>query len=343
VHLLRGCAALAVLLQHSGYFVAEYSGTDFKALLKVDFGTLGVLTFFCISGFVIGLIRHTRTEEFAIRRILRIYPPFWVAWLISAGLVSLIGKHTDFSLWTALLLPSDNLPAIYVTMWTLIFEVFFYAFAGVLFALRLSDRALTIVMLAWILLIQYMQGYIDGQRFFIPGAFIPIAQYNQLFALGLLCAVNLDKTNRFSALQFLVVAIVAATIMRFLPPLPDAGRSLIFGVSICGVMLAMTRISTIGFVGTKLGDISYGLFLIHFSVICSLGAALKPYQFSAGFLWVILFAAGLCAGIAFGLVDHWFYRRSANVVVKWLRSIRRADAPRARELAMSGNVLPPGK
>ena len=115
---LRGIAAVLVVVQHGGMFATQAAGVPFTSLLKIDFGALGVLTFFIISGFVIGLNRHLPTGEFLLRRGLRIYPAFWAAYALSAAIVWLVGMKTGFS-WTALFLwPQTGYPTIHITFWT---------------------------------------------------------------------------------------------------------------------------------------------------------------------------------------------------------------------------------
>ena len=327
LHLLRACAALAVLVQHSGFYAAKNSGVAFTTILKIDFGRLGVLAFFCLSGFVIALQRRLPAAEFALRRVVRIYPGWWASWVISAWLVSLVHEPATFTLWTALLLPAGNLPATWVMIWSLLFEVFFYALAGALFALRLRDDSLSIVMLAWILLIHVAEPYLAGLPYpALPGIRMPISQYNQLFALGVLCALNLHRLQGIASTQLLAVAIAAWIVMQLCPEIPNAKGVLACGVSICAVLLAMTRIDSIWPLAQWLGDWSYGLFLMHYSVVYIVGVVLEPHHPSTGMLWGILFAAGLVAGLAFGFADHWLYRRTSAAAIEAWRGFRRRYA-----------------
>ncbi|HVN87542.1 MAG TPA: acyltransferase [Candidatus Binatia bacterium] len=326
LHALRAGAALLVLVQHSGFFAAKNSGVSFTTILRIDFGRLGVLTFFCLSGFVIALQRHSPLSEFAVRRILRIYPGFWAAWVISAGLVSLVNEPASFTLRIALLLAPANVPATWVPIWSLFFEVFFYAFAWALFAMRLPDRSLSLVILAWILLIHVAEPYLAGLSYvFLPGVWMPISQYNQLFALGMLCALNFNRLQDIEPMYLLAVAITAWIVMRLCPDIPDARGVLACGVAICAVMLAMARIDSIWPLAQRLGDWSYGLFLMHYSVVYVAGVVLQRLHPSTGLLWVILFAVGLVGGLSFGFADYWLYRRISTVAVRTLRGLRHSD------------------
>ena len=160
IQALRGLAASSVVIFHAGHFAAVAAGKPSDDIVKIALGALGVMMFFIISGFVITLNRHLPPAEFVSRRALRIYPAFWSAYALSAAIVAVAGLSTNFS-WRALfLLPTRDTLEIHLPIWTLIFEVFFYAAATALFALRLSDRALTAIALCWVIVVQNMYPYV---------------------------------------------------------------------------------------------------------------------------------------------------------------------------------------
>lgn len=324
VQVLRGFAALLVVVQHAGFFAAQTAGANLTDLVKIDFGTLGVLMFFTISGFVIGLNRHLGTAEFITRRALRIYPAYWAAYALSALLVLIVGKQTGFS-WSAFfLLPSRGYPVLFVPAWTLVFEVFFYALAAAVFWLRLSDRALTGLALCWIIVIQNMHPYVTGNAMFLPGGLIPFAQYNQFFALGLICALNLDFFARLSINQLLIAAVAATSLLTLLPPLTHVASLLALGLGLAALLLVLTRLPAWPRAAVLLGDASYGLFLLHYAVMALAGALLAGSGLTAWALWPILLAIGIAGGMPFGLAEYAFHRRISRAV----RGYFTAEPPR---------------
>lgn len=102
IDLLRGPAALLVLYSH---FVGVYLGSIHQTywlkqwvdalfvrpLVIVDqFGQLGVMVFFLISGFIITHVARSENRlRFGIRRLFRIYPAYWLVVLI----VVVFGMH----------------------------------------------------------------------------------------------------------------------------------------------------------------------------------------------------------------------------------------------------------
>lgn len=313
--MLRGLSALLVLLEHSLYYACQNTDTPWRSLIKIDFGVLGVLLFFCISGFVIGTLRTMSVRQFLLRRVLRIYPAYWAAYALTALIVLPVGR-TDFDLWAALLLPASTLPSIYIQIWTLIYEVFFYATAACLFALRLGDRGLSVAMLLWILAAQFAQPYMHTVSTTLPGAMLPLSPYTQLFALGMLAAINLDRIRRLQPEWSIAIAIAALVLSQSLPDFPDARRTLLLGVSLCALLAAAVHVRSIWRPLSVLGDGSYGLYLIHNAVVVTLGILLAPLGINALALAGILFVGGLAIGVTFGLIEMRWYR----MATKWLRT-----------------------
>jgi len=86
---LRGIAALLVIWQHSSETfirkigVAQH-GTFLADIAKdYDFGRIGIICFFLISGFVIPSSLKDKdgsgVEHFVIRRFFRLYPAYWAS------------------------------------------------------------------------------------------------------------------------------------------------------------------------------------------------------------------------------------------------------------------------
>jgi peptidoglycan/LPS O-acetylase OafA/YrhL len=318
---LRGLAALLVVVQHGGMFATQAAGVPFTNLLKIDFGALGVLTFFIISGFVIGLNRHLPTREFLLRRGLRIYPAFWAAYALSAAIVLLADKPTGFS-WAALLLwPQTGYPTIHITFWTLVFEVFFYALAAAVFALRMSDRTLTALALCWMLVIQTMYPYMTGMRPILPGALIPFAQYNLFFAAGLICALNFGSLSRLSIEVLLGFAVAMTALLPLLPPTPHATTLLVLALGLSAILLTVTRIERWPRTMLALGNASYGLFLLHYAPMVVAAVWLANSGYSAGSLWPLMFLIGLAVGVPFGLAEFAFHRAGLRRALRFVRRL----------------------
>jgi peptidoglycan/LPS O-acetylase OafA/YrhL len=140
---LRAVACLLVIWQHvsesyrgiasSGFWISDVAN-------HFDFGRIGVVAFFAISGFVIpGSLRGPRLEtvvNFAFRRFWRLYPAFWFS--LPLGVLSvwtLWGKQASLSMVIANLTMVPSLWGQDYAMghyWTLEVELVFYAACALL-------------------------------------------------------------------------------------------------------------------------------------------------------------------------------------------------------------------
>lgn len=160
---LRGCAVLAVYLQHSlGYVYHTYPAHPWHGYLKfliaesIDWGQFGVILFFLISGFIIpsSLKAGTSLSKFFISRAFRLYPAYWIALaliVISAGYM----QHSPPSYsYTQILANLTMVPKIFGSnemsgvFWTLFIEILFYASCAILFKLKWLDQPIAIAIIA---------------------------------------------------------------------------------------------------------------------------------------------------------------------------------------------------
>ena len=142
---LRGITALLVVFSH---LAAPREGF-FAPFGHTDFGRAGVLVFFVLSGFIMGSVaRDEPPLRFALRRVIRVVPLYWILSLVYYALLF----HVDFTpdapreqvpdlVASLLFLPHynhgvpDQIWPVLVPGWTLNYEMFFYA----LFALGLAS------------------------------------------------------------------------------------------------------------------------------------------------------------------------------------------------------------
>jgi len=148
---LRGIAALSVFFYHAGVVAGHDSGGALGASFHL--GNFGVILFFLCSGFIIpaALEQSSSLRAFWIRRIARLYPPYWLSVAVYAALGLLVqrGESVDALLAAPLPVVIANLsmfqllfdqPHLNYGYWTLLFELLFYVLATGLFAARLLRR-----------------------------------------------------------------------------------------------------------------------------------------------------------------------------------------------------------
>ncbi|HEX2548416.1 MAG TPA: acyltransferase [Gammaproteobacteria bacterium] len=136
---LRAIAVLLVIFQHYFYdrFFINDSPSPFVEYFRIiNFGKVGVVIFFFVSGFIIPRSlfseSHSPIKTFAISRFFRLYPAYWLSVIFAASLSSQLGTKNFFINLTMLqqFVGSPNLIGVY---WTLQIELIFYFICAVLF------------------------------------------------------------------------------------------------------------------------------------------------------------------------------------------------------------------
>jgi peptidoglycan/LPS O-acetylase OafA/YrhL len=195
---LRLVAALSVLLTH--YFVLPGNPYIWGRLPEDlapgparagGYGWLGVDFFFLISGFVICMSGWGRTvTQFFISRVVRLYPAYWLAVLLSAALIGLhplnhVNSTVDVSPRSVLanltMMPYQlHMNMIEGVAWSLWVEARFYLLVGVLLMIGMSYRTVVgfcgLWMMATLIDVEVGSPMLDE---------LVMSQYSGLFVAGI--------------------------------------------------------------------------------------------------------------------------------------------------------------
>ena len=325
---LRGIGALAVTWFHFAWMTPlrepltrSFAGPLFGAC---QFGHLGVPLFFALSGFVIAhSLRDAEVTaayfaRFALRRSLRLDPPYWAA-IALAVLLSIAGR--------IMLGPSSPAPptapavvahALYLQgilglhdiasqFWTLPYEVQFYIVACALLGLeamlrrRAGGHRLTWLPTALafgppcVLSMVFVALELPTHGFFI-------GHWHAFFAGVLACWALSGRASRWLAASYIVALIFLAARMQSLAILTAALAA--------GTMLLVGLAGGLATWGTWrplqwLGRISYSLYLTHFvgTTLCKLAAS----RFAGSSMAALLsFAAATILSLVVAATFHRF-------------------------------------
>ncbi len=260
-------------------------------------GRLGVVAFFCVSGFVIPFsFRGQRPlSGFLISRVFRLYPVYWIACLLTllvmpavVGPISTFGLIANATMLTKFL----GQPYILGVAWTLTMELVFYGICFLAFSVRILHSAR--FNLAAITFFVATALGMAGWRWAHPSSHLP-AQFATFLAamhFGTLVRLWLVEDNAraarfapYAAMVLLVGISLANGLGYWRTNETEVGVIAITASYAVGVALFLWCAMRGRFAGPRtvaLGGISYSLYLIHPLV---LGATLPLWQW-LGPWWV---------------------------------------------------------
>lgn len=301
---LRGIAIAAVLLYHGFFWSQGIGGLVGVARLFVLAtlpGWLGVNLFFVLSGFLItGILLDTRRtsdyyRRFYVRRALRILPAYYAILLLLAVLRAASPGFLIFSIfYLSNLAPLFGVAASYPVLWSLAVEEHFYLLWPTIVR-RLSAKAVFGCACATVLVTPVIR-WIE----FEVGAGEGLSSYtwnvSDALAAGAILAIALREFHkdrqwlmRFSALLISSAIILELAGARFgiltrLRPLGAALQETPWNLMFTGVLGLFLLFGTTPwrFLVVRptlrfLGDISYGLYLIHLLVFEAYDSISKRY------------------------------------------------------------------
>jgi len=339
---LRFIAALMVVVFHwafRGGATHDYTESVYQPLMPAaQYGYLGVELFFMISGFVILMSAQGRSvREFAVSRIVRLYPAFWACCTITALSILLFADpHFRIDLTKYLLnmtmlsdfLPID-VPLIDGVYWSLFVEIRFYCFVGLVVALGWlvhTERLLW----AWLAVSALLQWVAPNSR---VSEWL-IAPYAPLFIAGACC--YLIHSRGLSARRLLLLAatfpaalhhvfVGAAWATHRFPPyeLKPVWAGVVLAVFYLTMLLVATR--GIGWLRGKAlvgaGALTYPLYLLHENI-----GFMVFNRFGAQVNQSLLFWGSMAAMIVLSWAVYRFVERPLSPLLK--SALQRVLRPR---------------
>jgi peptidoglycan/LPS O-acetylase OafA/YrhL len=287
---LRGVAILMVVFYHGFFWSNGLGGLSGAAKFFVNltrFGWLGVNLFFVLSGFLItGILVDSKTQEhyfrrFYTRRALRILPAFYALLVILFFIPSQSHAYLVLSFfYMSNLAPPLSIPMTYPMLWSLAVEEHFYLVWPVAVRL-LSGRTMKILAAAIVCSEPLLRAWYFVRGWPGGSGFLTWLVADGL-AMGAILAmvVRLPQFTRKNLVSFVVVVVGVAASMALLgAPYGILTQRRLLGASLLLTMAQLFFLGALGltlFLGTGkwrelvcirilrfYGEISYGLYLIH--------------------------------------------------------------------------------
>lgn len=283
--MLRLLAACWVALFHFNSIV-PYSSQDNSYRVLCTFGYLGVPVFFIISGYCMAIAeKHAKTPfEFLIRRLFRIFPPYWCSLIVVSVCILFVKVSTGtnsvatvpktvpeiLACLSLYVHPASRFPGMIGVYWTLPYELIFYLVIFAAQYLKRNFKAWLIVILAAIG--AFMPDQHDNLLFF----FNEISSF--LLGYSLFKIINKQEGGFTFILSF--IGIIAH----------HSNEYLVVSLIVC-LLIFMGYVRPIGNnLLSRLGDYSYSIYLIHIPIGIFLPIAARRH-----------FAEAICKNVALNI------------------------------------------
>jgi exopolysaccharide production protein ExoZ len=356
---LRAIAALLVVLDHTAGLTAGHGFPHEPLNAWATFlGAQGVSIFFIISGFIMTYTADSaedqtpppmRATRFAVRRIIRVVPLYWILTIVTAIPMFLIGLHRPVGITVARFMKSllfipyldagGNMTPVLPIGWTLNYEMAFYALFAAILLLphRVRTAALLGVLSVVVISGSFFYPIFSGVNPHTPLEFLsnPVIL---LFGLGTVLGwLKLEYPQWLLHLQGVPLAapLLAINFCIFALVVHHSPVALRWSVLFWFVDYIIVALCAFGRAGIwprleALGDASYSLYLIH----------LLPV-FAMYFLWqslhylypVVFIAVTIGLAIAMGLAAYRWVERPLTRAISRLVFPPVACRMTVRELA----------
>ncbi|QYJ72801.1 acyltransferase [Shewanella sp. FJAT-51649] len=314
--LLRLVLASSVVILHMSHLTALPEIIEIAN--AVDWlSSRAVTSFFIVSGFLIALSfeRSKNLKSYFINRILRLYPAYLFLIVFCACLLFFVSEvsfndyfRSDFIRYIFYnlfflnfvqpTLPgvfSNNIiPIVNGSLWTLKIEVLFYLFLPVLyyFIKGKSNRWISVFFIflyvasfAYTELLIFLSDKFDKQSLIVLSHQLP----GQLayFVSGIAAYKFIDKVRKYYCALFILTLICFGLNVSFLEPLAQM-------TVICFLFIFTKKL----FDYSRIGDISYGVYIFHFPIIqlfvyFNLNDYIGPYLFVVAVYFTVYFISYL--------------------------------------------------
>ena len=342
---IRAIAALMVVVSHIEYHKVNFGFVRFGFLNISSLGKVGVTIFFALSGFLITYLlleekknfEKVALKDFYIRRILRIWPLYFLVVLVGFFIYPAQGSST--ALWySVFFIPNlafclSMLPAIFDPIWSIGTEEQFYIFHPHLFKIKKRENILIaffIVCISIVLLgviirnINYSNSFLSALSKLLYyarldnmmiGAIAAVVYYNTKFPTFRFRFQKLFDLIFIKAVQWLILTAFIVFVYFYITYTIPMGELVIAALAAMLIVnLCESQTSILSFDNKNLrylGKISYGIYLLHKFPLFLTYYLVSRFMPNSGVFWqnVALYLATMVMVIALASLSYYGFER----------------------------------
>lgn len=309
---VRGIACILIILYHYTQRYNELFQNSESWSFRVSWGYMAVSIFFILSGYlaVVKDDSYTSLSMYAKKKIIRLYPTYWIAVSITFFVTYFMLPSRSVSIKAAIInltmLESFfGVSLVDGVYWTLANELIFYTFIAIVIVLLKKRQFLPFLGLVWvIILLVYQLVKQDSLLFLIIGKLI-VKQYGHMFVTGFSLFFLFHKNGTLRGKIISVCAILISLFYHYI--VFGWGYTFFFSLSIVIISFlivinakGVTLNRTLYYILLPLefvASISYPLYLLHQNIGYALLENIRPFIKDTE--WVIVIPCVLIGAIAF--------------------------------------------
>ncbi len=288
IQILRGVAAVSVILFHLINVEKKYSGGDSFMPALFGAGQSGVDLFFVISGFIMATITQDswgrgNSLKFILKRFSRIYPVYWFYFFVTLSIFFIKptwvnnSQNNKFDFISSFLLYPTEIAPLVLVAWSLMYEIYFYLIFAIL--INFKRKFVLISLGIWLFFLVVSNLFIKANPSDIILGFT-ISPFSIEFILGAFCAV-IYKSLRIKLPTFVHVLLILVAVCS-VPFFYEASfeymlpRGIGFGILYSVIIFSSVCIEkesnvTLPKLLITIGDSSYSIYLSHLLILSALG------------------------------------------------------------------------
>ena len=368
---LRAIAALAVVISHTTYTLAQFGlnsnifGTRKGNPIGLDLATDGVTIFFVLSGFLITYLLLKEKEakstinvrNFYVRRVLRIWPLYYLYFAVSIISALIFGIAYDKEMLPFYILLAANIPEILhktapfiFHYWSLGVEEQFYLFFPQL--VRLSNKKLlrnSIILFTALFSLKGIFWVIHRiYRIELPLQVIITTSFDTMF-IGVIAGIlYYNKNQKFlkyttnRVLQLVSWACVVLMATNKFPIASTVDQDVVAVIAVCLIMGQVTRKNNFINLENKacdfVGKISYGIYVIHPILLFYFVKIIGKLSTNSVFAYIGIYLLIISTTIAIAYLSYEYMEKKFLRLKEKYSTIVSVDANLATDKVLSPNL-----